>query len=114
VLETFETHFLQRYHANLQAKLGLRSWTNDDAELADSWWRLLHGHAADFTHSFRSLGEAPDDPEAFLARFEGSSQAREWLDRYLVRLQADGSDEPGRRERMAKVNPVYVLRNYLA
>ena len=36
-LQTFEASFLNRYHANLQAKFGLRTWQADDAQLVDDW-----------------------------------------------------------------------------
>ncbi len=113
-LQTFEGHFLKRYHANLQAKFGLRTWTGEDAGLVDDWWRLLHVSGADFTLSFRALAQAPAIPEAFLDLFEHSEQASSWLQRYRQRLAQDGSDTPQRAAAMNRVNPLYVLRNYLA
>lgn len=113
-LQTFEAHFLKHYHANLQAKLGLRTWADTDADLVDDWWRLLHGSGADFTLSFRALAHAPAIPEAFLELFGGSEQAADWLHRYQQRLVQDGSDTPQRAADMNRVNPLYVLRNYLA
>jgi uncharacterized protein YdiU (UPF0061 family) len=37
-----------------------------------------------------------------------------WLRRWAERVQAGGLDDAERREQMDAVNPVYVLRNYLA
>jgi uncharacterized protein YdiU (UPF0061 family) len=37
-----------------------------------------------------------------------------WAAAYRARLAAEGSVVSGRRERMGRVNPKYVLRNYLA
>ncbi len=114
-LQTFETSFLKRYHANLQAKFGLRTWQADDAQLVDDWWRLLHNSGADFTLSFRALAQASKAPEAFLSLFEGSEdQAQAWWQAYSQRLKLDGSDTPEQRESMNRVNPLYVLRNHLA
>ncbi|WP_394060051.1 YdiU family protein [Alcaligenes sp. WGS1538] len=113
-LQAFEGDFLKRYHANLQAKFGLRTWTGEDAGLVDDWWRLLHVSGADFTLSFRALAQAPAIPEAFLDLFEHSEQASSWLQRYRQRLAQDGSDTPQRAVAMNRVNPLYVLRNYLA
>ncbi len=113
-LQTFERHFLARYYANLQAKLGLRTWTEADAALVDDWWRLLHDSGADFTLSFRALAHAPAIPEAFLELFGHSEAARDWLQNYRQRLAMDGSDTPQRIVDMNRVNPLYVLRNYLA
>lgn len=114
-LQTFEASFLKRYHANLQAKFGLRTWQADDAQLVDDWWRLLHNSGADFTLSFRALAQASKAPEAFLSLFEGSEdQAQAWWQAYSQRLKLDGSDTPEQRESMNRVNPLYVLRNHLA
>lgn len=114
-LQTFETSFLKRYHANLQAKFGLRTWQADDAQLVDDWWRLLHNSGADFTLSFRALAQVSKAPEAFLSLFEGSEdQAQAWWQAYSQRLKLDGSDTPEQRESMNRVNPLYVLRNHLA
>ncbi len=114
-LQTFESSFLSRYHANLQAKFGLRTWQADDAQLVDDWWRLLHNSGADFTLSFRALAHAGQAPEAFLALFEGSEdQAQAWWQAYSQRLALDGSDTPEQRASMNRANPLYVLRNHLA
>ncbi|QRF90388.1 hypothetical protein CLH39_09175 [Alcaligenes faecalis] len=114
-LQTFEASFLKRYHANLQAKFGLRTWQADDAQLVDDWWRLLHNSGADFTLSFRALAQASRALEAFLSLFEGSEdQAQAWWQAYSQRLTLDGSDTPEQRESMNRVNPLYVLRNHLA
>ena len=37
-----------------------------------------------------------------------------WLRRYIARARQDAVPGPDRRERMNRVNPKYVLRNYLA
>jgi uncharacterized protein YdiU (UPF0061 family) len=37
-----------------------------------------------------------------------------WLDRYVERVRADGRDDDERRRAMHAVNPLYVMRNYLA
>ena len=41
--------------------------------------------------------------------------AAAWLERYRLRLQRDGALDKGTRiDSMLSVNPLYVLRNYLA
>ncbi len=114
-LQTFEASFLKRFHANLQAKFGLRTWQDEDAQLVDDWWRLLHNSGADFTLSFRALAQAGQAPEAFIGLFEGAEdQAQAWWQAYSRRLTLDGSDTAEQREAMNRVNPLYVLRNHLA
>lgn len=37
-----------------------------------------------------------------------------WLERYVARVAVDGRDDAERRAAMHSVNPLYVLRNWLA
>ena len=75
---------------------------------------------------FRALARAPvRDPEAAVAALGEAYYApdaitaaqhaaiRGWLERYALRLAAEGIDEAERRARMDAVNPRYVPRNYL-
>jgi len=41
-------------------------------------------------------------------------QITAWLNAYIQRLQQDGCSNPERKMRMNRINPKYVLRNYLA
>ncbi len=43
-----------------------------------------------------------------------SARTADWLRTYIRRLKRDGQPDKLRRERMNAVNPLYVLRNYLA
>ncbi|WP_452039033.1 protein adenylyltransferase SelO [Alcaligenes endophyticus] len=114
VLQDFETHFLHRYYANAQAKFGFNQWQDGDAQLLDDWWRLLHHGQADFTLAFRALATAPEQEDDFLALFAQAEQAENWLASYKHRLTEQAIDPHIRRENMNAVNPLYVLRNYLA
>jgi len=113
-LAAFEPAFLERYHANAQAKFGLMDWQDGDAALLDDWWRLLHAARADFTLSFRRLAHAPQDPAPFLSLFTDRGAAQSWLDRYVLRLAQEGRPAQERANAMDAVNPLYVLRNHLA
>jgi len=113
-LSSYQDDFLQAYHSNLRRKFGLQTWLKEDEQLVDDWWRLLHSQRADFTLAFRTLADAPVDPQAFLKLFHDPEPARQWLHSYEQRLQAQTFPEAERRESMLRVNPLYVLRNHLA
>lgn len=113
-LTVFEAAFLERYHNNLAAKLGLEQWLEGDTDLVDNWLRLLHFDQADFSLSFRALAEAPDNPEAFLSLFKDQEKATVWLNAYQARLSRQQLPAQQRRDSMNKANPLYILRNYLA
>lgn len=113
-LQVFENAFLQAYQGNLVRKFGWLSWHEQDQDLVDEWWRLLHTQSADFTLSFRRLATALDQPESFLALFEEAAPAREWLEQYRRRVQFESRSEADRVTQMLSANPLYVLRNHLA
>jgi serine/tyrosine/threonine adenylyltransferase len=113
-------------------KLGLTALDreDDDALLGDLMG-VLQQDETDMTLFFRLLADVPVDAaaserdlveplnRAFYAEASARSpenQARlaDWLRRYGARVRADGTADARRRERMHRVNPKYVLRNYLA
>jgi uncharacterized protein YdiU (UPF0061 family) len=80
--------------------------------------RLLQGSHADYTIVFRQLGTFVSQPgaknEHLREHFLDRDRFDAWALRYRERLQAEGSRDDERREAMNRVNPKYVLRNYLA
>jgi serine/tyrosine/threonine adenylyltransferase len=104
-LETYEAHFIARYRARMRAKLGLVRAEEGDDQLIGNLLALMIKARADYTLTFRGLAE-PD--EHWLYLFDSvRDQALEWLTGY--RARRDG--EPGA---MNRVNPKYVLRNWVA
>jgi uncharacterized protein YdiU (UPF0061 family) len=114
-LDTYEPVFTQAFHARMAAKLGLENWTAEDEPLLDDLLRLMHEQAADFTLSFRRLATAVrGEAQPFMDLFIDRAAAGAWLDRLLARHARDGRSAAERADAMDKVNPIYVLRNYLA
>jgi uncharacterized protein YdiU (UPF0061 family) len=110
-LATFEQHFGGTYHALMRAKLGLDNPSGareveGDNQLIRSLLALMAKTRADYTLSFRNLaGEDAD----WLALFgEANVEAEAWLSRYRVRTESEVL--PG----LERVNPRYVLRNWVA
>jgi len=114
----------------LAGKLGLLSLDREgDDRLVGELFELLQQVETDMTLFFRNLadvpaGESDDDAlvEPLRTAFydeEAFAPARRaalvsWLRRYIARVRQDAVPGPDRRERMNRVNPKYVLRNYLA
>lgn len=102
----------------MRAKVGLLDTREEDAELIQDLLALLHQHHVDYTIFFRALGEfrsAPGDTNNGLRDFFLDRDVYDrWARRYAERLRAEGSRDEERRARMQRVNPKYVLRNYLA
>jgi serine/tyrosine/threonine adenylyltransferase len=110
-LEPYKAEFATSLLSNLRAKLGLTTEQDGDAELADDLLRLMAQDRADYTITWRRLGQgvaAARDCFIDRAGFDA------WAERYAARCQAEPGDAAQRSERMNRVNPKFVLRNHLA
>lgn len=118
LLAEYETAFATHYIAALRAKLGLRTAHPDDEELAHTLLQAMHANRVDYTLLFRALGDFDSSPGARNAALRDQFLERaafdNWAADYRARLAAEHSDDQERRARMNRVNPKYVLRNYLA
>jgi serine/tyrosine/threonine adenylyltransferase len=130
-LEAYRDEFQREYTALFAAKLGLDGLDRDgDTALFDGLFEVLGATEIDMTIFFRSLARVPLDAncgdEARLAPLqeafydanavggEAGMRLADWLRRYVERARADAGEPLTRRERMDRVNPLYVPRNYLA
>lgn len=123
-LDRYHAVYASEFCAAYAAKLGFKSWLNDDADLLEALFDLMHHGEIDMTEFFRSLaGLAVDDPELAVVRTafyredlagQVAPALTRWLDRYAQRLRQDGDSAAERIARMNRANPRYVLRNYLA
>lgn len=122
------------YRRTLSQKLGVKTLEGeDDEKLANDLFTTLEAVETDMTIFFRRLADVPTDGAADTAddaalveplrpafytdaAFTPESLARTaaWLRRWIERVRRDALDPADRRERMDRVNPKYVLRNYLA
>jgi uncharacterized protein YdiU (UPF0061 family) len=76
---------------------------------------MLHEHRIDYTRFFRSLSNLHSHGTAPVRDlFVDRSVADEWLERYEQRLQQETRAHDAREDAMRRVNPKYILRNYLA
>ena len=110
-LNKFEAHFAGHYRLLMRAKLGLVREDlsgedgGDDRLIGELLAAMAKGHA-DYTLTFRQLPRADD---AWLERFGAArSEAETWLTRWRARTQ--GEDLAG----LDRVNPKYILRNWVA
>ncbi|PIE55658.1 MAG: hypothetical protein CSA34_07730 [Desulfobulbus propionicus] len=142
-VETFGRVYQEQWLAMMLEKLGLlRRHRDEDEELVTRLLALLEALHADMTIFFRLLAELPvgsgkgaaslhgpwADRELGPARFftrsfydqperPTSAQIRDfngWLAAYTARVSDEGQDDEERRARMNRVNPKYILRNYMA
>src|SRR3989475_94698 len=111
------------YAGLLRGEVGVRAARAGGETLLRDLLELMQGSGADYTNVFRALCDFKQAPEARNETIRDYFVDREafdkWAERYKARLWAEGSGDEGGREteraaRMKRVNPKYVLRNYLA
>ncbi len=118
VLGEYEAQFEGSYSGLMRGKLGLATGQADDATLLQDLLKLLSDSRADYTTFFRRLGNFGSAPGAVNAPLRDLFVQRDafaaWAERYRIRLPLEASTDAERKARMDRVNPKYVLRNYLA
>jgi uncharacterized protein YdiU (UPF0061 family) len=122
-LDAYVDAYGDHFDGLMRAKLGLSTAQENDRALCDALFHLMHENHVDFTLFFRRLGDLRLDV-LDADRAEVDAPLRDlFLDRpgfdawavdYRARLRQEASSDPARREAMARVNPKYILRNYLA
>jgi serine/tyrosine/threonine adenylyltransferase len=117
-LDAYTTVFDLEYRRLMRAKLGLTQERAEDEALIFDFVSLLQGSHADYTMVFRELGtfkaEAGVSHPKLRDRFVNRDRFEEWAQRYRERLRSEQSRDEERERTMNRVNPKYVLRNYLA
>ncbi|MES3006208.1 MAG: YdiU family protein [Pseudomonadota bacterium] len=129
-LKRFSDYLNLRQRAMLASKLGLNCFeaAQGDAELFHDLEAMLQQQETDMTIFYRALGDfdslnsvdkflelirpALYRPEILSA--ESISRINDWGGRYAKRLNRDNTPHAVRKAQMNALNPLYVLRNYLA
>ncbi|MCP9465491.1 MAG: YdiU family protein [Nitrospira sp.] len=117
-LDHYHRLFQDKYLRLMRTKLGLVEEQPGDHSLIDEFLNLLHESHVDYTLAFRTLGSFSSvegcENHALRDLFVNRERFDDWAARYRKRLRSEHSRDDERRLRMNRVNPRYVLRNYLA
>lgn len=117
VSQTYGDTYAQTMQSLLRAKLGLSSideplWSS----LLDGFYALLDQHHPDYTLTFRALATPTDN--AFLDLIADREAVKPWLARYRKaarqECQISRATEAQRCQAMNRINPKFVLRNWIA
>ena len=118
VLQTYQTSYHQAFNKGMNAKLGLVQDRDEDPALAESLLEIMAASNVDYSLFFRRLAELQCDTSAGDTSIRDLFMDREafdhWAVKYRQRLQEEGSDDGKRKQAMNRVNPKYILRNYMA
>jgi uncharacterized protein YdiU (UPF0061 family) len=117
-LDVYMPAFETKMDELLHAKLGLATVVEGDRALIDGLFTIMQAGHVDFTLLFRRLGDlkldAMEQDGPLRDLFIDRAAFDEWAVRYRERLRAEASVDAERRAAMNRVNPKYILRNYLA
>ncbi len=127
-LEKYKIDYANAELSMLLSKLGIRESKKEDLELVESMEKVLELCETDMTIFFRRLAnlkknDSDEDalqllkpafynPEELVGDVQSAWQA--FLKKYLNRLCVENHSDQERKITMNKVNPKYVLRNYMA
>ncbi|MBC8766404.1 YdiU family protein [Arenibacter sp. BSSL-BM3] len=129
ILKEYREDYQTKYLSMMKSKIGLFDTDKNDGELLGRLEENLQLTETDMTIFFRNLNkirkESPIDDyflnpvkDAFYVFEEVDGDIfekwKKWFTDYQLRLQKENLTDEQRSEKMNKVNPKYVLRNYMA
>ena len=98
----------------MSAKLGLQKYEDSDEELINRLLALMNENSVDYSLFFRKLCSFSEDPEGVRNMFIDRCAFDDWADSYSDRFNQQNLDALSIKRSMLKVNPKYILRNYMA
>ncbi|MGZ8251722.1 MAG: protein adenylyltransferase SelO [Methylophilaceae bacterium] len=114
-LNQFPGQFFAHWLAGMRNKLGIFNDEVEDTRLAEDLLMYMHKHNADYTNTFRALGQAVKEATGALQQTALYQDAgfRSWLALWQARLgrQAQTLDES--IQLMQSANPKVIPRNHL-
>ncbi|MFT2111633.1 protein adenylyltransferase SelO [Marinomonas sp. 2405UD68-3] len=125
VLGFYEPTLMTHYRQLMYQKLGLSLMegsesigdsTEYDVEFIRELYRLLKKEKMDYSVFFRKLSnmENPSNYSIILDEFVDRDAVSLWLDRYIAKRQSEKRNWDESKIEMLKINPKFILRNYLA
>ena len=113
VLEHYGRLYSRHFLYLMGKKLGLDEVLDEDFDFIKQMLGMLQSLHVDYTLFFRTLSHYDGDREELLKLGLLHTPMNEWLDEYDIRLKENKGSLKERQEKMLKVNPKYVLKNYM-
>ena len=112
VMQNYLDKFMQRYKLKyyelIAKKLGLDKTIQEDKNLISELLEALENDKVDYTNFFYRLSTTNFEVLSHLG-----SHIKEWISNYKNRLLLETISIESRLESMRKINPKYVLKNYM-
>ena len=127
ILEGYKSNFEKKSQDMMRAKLGLTSDKETDINIIQSLENNLQATETDMTIFFRTLSSfKKEHPEKGVELIQDAfytpdtikgnvlNNWKQWFANYAKRLEDETTSADERLQQMNKINPKYVLRNYMA
>jgi serine/tyrosine/threonine adenylyltransferase len=115
ILGEFPEKFTTAYQAGLRKKIGLFTMRDSDEALVQDLLDAMAKNQADFTLTFRRMGEAASDPASDIhvrQLFADPTAFDDWAVRWRQRTSGEPQSGSERRTAMRAVNPAFIPRNH--
>jgi serine/tyrosine/threonine adenylyltransferase len=114
ILGAFPDTFSKAYQAGLRRKIGLFTERDGDEALIQDLLDAMAKNQADFTLTFRKLGDAAGSlvADAARAQFTNPTAFDEWANRWHERTALEPQSATERQAAMHAVNPMFIPRNH--
>jgi uncharacterized protein YdiU (UPF0061 family) len=113
ILGAFSETFSNAYQAGLRKKVGLFTECDGDEALIQDLLDAMAKNQADFTLTFRKLGDAAGgDASDVRAQFMDPTAFDEWAKRWRERTALEPQSAAERQAAMHAVNPAFIPRNH--
>jgi uncharacterized protein YdiU (UPF0061 family) len=112
ILGGFPEKFGAAYQAGLRQKIGLFTERDGDEALVQDLLDTMANGKADFTLTFRRLGDAACDSASDARLFAEGAPFDEWAARWRARLAQEPQSAAERQAAMGAVNPAFIPRNH--
>lgn len=115
-LTQFQPELVTAYSACMHEKMGWQQQEGEDMERVTAMLNVMQRYRLDYTLFLRALSNyALDQDERHFYPLTCQHEAlKPWLHDYLARSAREVTRPEERSLRMKRVNPKYILRNYLA
>lgn len=125
MLKTYQPEYTKRQLEQTAAKLGISGEDETFEKLAFDLAEIMYKSEIDMTLFYRNLNKFDaENPLEFMSLLEETSYSEkfssfendwtDWLERYAKQIKTENTDSTERVSSMNRVNPKYVLRNYMA
>jgi uncharacterized protein YdiU (UPF0061 family) len=116
LLSQYEPILVETYADEMRQKLGLERHREEDQTLLSQFLHMMRKSKADYTNTFRSLGEfsCKQNTNSLSLHFQGNEQYQDWETQYRLRLSFEKRDDEARQKAIKLKNPKFILRSHLA